>query len=66
MMVEEVRGDRRRLLLEGDEQEPVIDTYLDRYDHPVFDDGEKLVDMIYLRQEPDGSTQRRPSGAVDT
>ncbi|MDD3858072.1 MAG: GNAT family N-acetyltransferase [Methanoculleus sp.] len=25
--------------------------FLDHYDHPVFDCGERLVDMIYLRKE---------------
>ncbi|SCL76636.1 putative N-acetyltransferase YvbK [Methanoculleus chikugoensis] len=25
--------------------------FLDNYDHPIFDCGEQLVDMVYLRQE---------------
>jgi len=25
--------------------------FVDHYDHPIFDGGEQLVDMIYLRQE---------------
>jgi len=25
--------------------------FLDHYDHPIFDCGERLVDMVYLRKE---------------
>jgi len=44
----------------------VKDFFVNHYDHPIFDGGEQLVDMIYLRQELDGSTERQRSGAVDT
>lgn len=44
----------------------VKDFFVDNYDHPIFDGGEQLVDMVYLRQELDGSTERQRSGAVDT
>lgn len=43
MMIEEVRDDRRRfldLLLEGDEQESMIDTYLDRGEMFALYDGD--------------------------
>ena len=47
------------LLFLADEQEDMIDKYLDRvenffvdnYDHLMFEDGIQLVDMVYLKRE---------------
>ena len=25
--------------------------FIDNYDHPIFEDGEQLVDMVYLKRE---------------
>ena len=54
------------MLLLADEQENMIDKYLengemfvlrvknfftDNYDHPIFEDGIHLVDMVYLKRD---------------
>lgn len=56
MKIEEVRGNRRRyldLLLEGDEQESMIDTYLDRGEMFALYDGD-LKSVCVVTCEGDG------------
>jgi GNAT superfamily N-acetyltransferase len=56
MMIEEVRSDRRRfldLLLAGDEQESMIDTYLDRGEMFALYDGD-LKSVCVVTDEGDG------------
>lgn len=62
MNIKRILEDKKRyldLLLLADEQEDMIDKYLDRvenffvdnYDHLMFEDGIQLVDMVYLKRE---------------
>ena len=56
MKIEEVRGDRKRfldLLLAGDEQESMIDTYLDRGEMFALYDGD-LKSICVVTDEGDG------------
>ena len=50
MEIREVKNNKKQflsLLLLADEQEDMIDNY----DHPIFEDGVQLVDMIYLQKK---------------
>ncbi|MDW2800644.1 GNAT family N-acetyltransferase [Clostridium boliviensis] len=33
------------------ESHRIINFFVDNYDHPIFEDGNQLVDMVYLRRE---------------
>lgn len=62
MEIKEIKANKKQflpLLLLADEQEDMIDRYLDRgtnffidhYDHPIYEAGIQLVDMIYLQKK---------------
>jgi hypothetical protein len=69
MRIEIITNNKKQyldLLLLADEQEDMIDRYLEsgdmfalynddlktiNYDHPLFEDGIQLIDMIYLKKK---------------
>ncbi len=60
MKVREVNEDKKQyisLLLLADEQESMVDRshkvpnfFADNYDHPIYENGIQLVDMVYLQR----------------
>ncbi len=67
MKIEEVLGDRRRfldLLLLGDEQESMIDTYLDRGDMFALYDG-GLKSICVVTREGDGICELKNIATYD-
>lgn len=65
MRIEKVTNDKKRfpdLLLLADEQEDIYERcgfvrshrienfFVENYDHPIFEDGVQLVDMVYLKK----------------